>query len=140
MGLLEDLRNAAGDEAGGEDRAYAPAWRPENAGDGLEGVVVSVDRRSHDNHPDGYPIITVRTANGEDYSIHGMSFVLKEELTKRGLRPGDELAVIYDGKKTSNSGRQFHSYRVASRQGSAPAPAPRMREAPAAFADDNPPF
>ena len=103
MGLLDDLRS--GESAEGEEGPRAQSWRWEQAGDGIEGTVVKTSSRVHDNHPDGYPIVTIRDEDGVDWSIHGMTYVLKTELTERNLRPGDQLAVIYDGKKTSGSGR-----------------------------------
>jgi hypothetical protein len=131
MGLLDDLKSSTS-EAVSDGTPFAQSWRWENPGDGIEGVVVGTSSRVHDNHPDGYPIVTVRDAKGEDWAIHAMSTVLKNEITERNLRPGDELAVIYDGKKMSGGGRQFHAFRVASRPGNlaaVPAPAPQPASA-----------
>lgn len=122
MGMLDDLRNTPPEErTDGEE--FAQAWRWENQGDGIEGVITAISSRKHDNHPDGYPIITVRTPNGESYAIHGLVTVLKNEIGERKLRVGDEFACIYDGKKQSNNGRSFHAFRVASKPGAAPQPA-----------------
>lgn len=127
MGMLDDLRNEEPSEGGGDD--FAQGWRPD-PGDGIEGIVVKVNSRVHDNHPDGYPVVTVRTPQGEEWAIHGMPSVLKNELLERNLRPGDELAVIYDGTKQSRAGRSFHAYRVASKPGNGGAPAPQARQQP----------
>lgn len=126
MGMLDDLRNQEpSDGDGGEE--FAQGWRPE-AGDGIEGVVVKVNYRVHENHPEpGYPIVTIQTANGELWAIHGMPSVLKNEINDRHLRPGDELAVIYDGNKSGRSGRSYHAYRVASKPGNGGAPAQRQQ-------------
>ena len=122
MGLLDDLKAGQGEDGGGSDGPAAQAWRWEKAGDGIEGTVVRLSSRVIENHPDGYPIVVVRDAKGEEWSIHAMSTVLKNEVTDRNLRPGDEFAVIYDGKKTSGQGRQFHAFRVASKQGNGMVP------------------
>ena len=116
MGLLDGLKaaSAAANDPNAESAAaFAPAWRWENVGDGVEGVVVSIDTRVHDNHPEGYPIVTVRQEDGTPIAIHGLVTVLKNEINERGLHNGDIFAVIYDGKKTSGGGRQFHAFRVA---------------------------
>ena len=153
MGLLDDLRSKPADD-GGSSADFAPSWRWEQPGDGVEGIVVHVDKRVHDNHPDGYPIVTVRQANGEVVAIHGMATVLKNEINERNLRPGDEFAVVFDGKKSSGAGRQYNAFRVASRPGQAPAaaqwptapnqpPAQAAPAAPSAWgapAQDAPPF
>ena len=137
MGLLDDLRNASEDDDGG-GADYAQAWRWEKEGDEVEGVVVSVSSRIHDNHPDGYPIVVLRQPDGTDVAIHGMTYVLKDEITKRNLRPGDLFAAIYVGKKASgNTGRSFHAFKVASRQGDGTVPS-NLSVAEAAPAD--PPF
>jgi hypothetical protein len=139
MGLLDNLKAASAAAtdpnapAEGSGQTYAPAWRWEQPGDGVEGVVVHTDTRINDNNPDGYPIVTVRQADGTDLAIHGYTTVLKNEINERDIRPGDVFAAIYDGKKTSGSGRQFHSFRVAHEPGKgAPVPAPAA--APAATA------
>lgn len=124
MGLLDDLRNASEEEVdtGGAD--YAQAWRWDKEGDEVEGIVVSISSRVHENHPDGYPILVLRKPDGTDVAIHGMTYVLKDEITKRNLRPGDQFAAIYVGKRPSpKTGRTFHAFKVASRQGDGTVPA-----------------
>jgi len=154
MGLLDNLKsasNAAADPNGEPQLNYAPGWRWENPNDGVEGIVVSVDKRVNDNNPEGYPVITLRQANGEDIAIHGFTTVLQRELEERNLRAGDLLAVIYDGKKTAGSGRQFHAFRVAHEPGAGQVPQPAAApvaapvadpwsSAPAVRTDDIPPF
>lgn len=141
MGLLDNLRNSPQqDNEAGAGQSYAPAWRWENPGDGVEGIVVTIDKRITDNHPQGYPIVTLRQQNGEDIAVHALVTVLMNEVTERNLRPGDLFAAIYDGKKMSSSGRQFHAFRVATEPGGggpipAPAAAPSVA-APAAAVRD----
>ena len=154
MTLLDGLRAAsaaANDPSNAADQAnYAQAWRWENAGDGIEGVVVSTGSRVNDNHPEGYPIVTVRQPNGEDLAIHGLTTVLKNEINEKNVRVGDTFAVIYDGKKSGGSGRQYHAFRVAHQPGTgapipaAAAPAPAVADpwskAGATAGSDIPPF
>jgi hypothetical protein len=152
MGLLDDLRSKPAEDSGVE---YAPSWRWEQPGDGVEGIVVSVDRRKNDNHPDGYPIVTIKQADGTDIAVHCMATVLKNEVEEQRPRPGDEFAVVYDGKKSSGAGRQYNAFRVASRpapaapnaqwptapnQPPAPQQAPAQQGAWGAPAQDAPPF
>jgi len=128
MNLLDGLKaasSAANDPnapEGGAVNAFAPAWRWEDVGDGVEGVVVAVDMRVHDNHPEGYPIVTVRQEDGTPIAIHGMMTVLKNEINKLDPKPGDTFAAIYDGKKVSGGGRQFHAFRVAHVRGTGSVP------------------
>lgn len=126
--LLDELNNHKPDEGGGAD--YAPAWRWENAGDGIEGVIVAINTRVIENHPDGYPIITVRDARGEEHAIHGMATVLKNEINERHPRIGDEFAVIFDGQRTSGAGRKFNAFRVGHRPAIAPVAPPQRQAAP----------
>lgn len=134
MGLLDNLRNTVvvSDSGGPSDASFAPAWRWENAGDGVEGVVVNVDKRVNDNHPEGYPIITLRQQNGDDIAVHGFATVLMNEIQDRNLRVGDTFAAIYDGKKTSSNGRQFHAFRVATEPGNGQVPPAKVAPATAA--------
>lgn len=154
MGLLDTLRSTPAAEnspSSGEQTPFAPAWRWEQAGDGVEGIVVAVDSRVNDNNPEGYPIVTLRQTDGTDIAVHGFATVLKNEITSAGLRPGDTFAAIYDGKKMGGAGRQYHAFRVMHVQGQgAPVPPPAVQPAaPAAPAvpdpwdqadDNNPPF
>jgi len=126
MGLLDDLK-AGSAEAENSSADFAPAWRWDQPGDGVEGIVVSVTSRTHENHPDGYPIVTIRQANGEDIAIHCMAYVLKNEITERRPRPGDEFAVVFDGKKNSAGGRSYNAFRVATRNGGGAVPAAAVK-------------
>jgi hypothetical protein len=129
MGLLDDLK-AGSAEAESSTTDYAPSWRWEEPGDGVEGIVITVNSRVHDNHPEGYPIVTLRQPNGEDIAVHCMATVLKNEVNERKPRAGDEMAFVFDGKKSSSSGRFYNAFRVAHRPGSGqvPAAAPRAPE------------
>ena len=84
--------------------------------------MVAVTSRVHDNHPDGYPIVTIRQENGEDIAVHCMATVLKNEVNERRPRPGDEFAVVFDGKKNSAGGRAYNAFRIATRNGNGNVP------------------
>ena len=130
MGLLDDLRAGSAEAESSTSSEYAPSWRWEQPGDGVEGIVVAVSSRKHDNHPEGYPIITIRQPNGEDIAVHCMATVLKNEVTERHPRTGDEMAFVFDGKKNSGAGRAYNAFRVAHRPGNGQVPqaAPRHQE------------
>ena len=135
MGLLDDLK-AGSAEAESASGDFAPSWRWEQPGDGVEGIVVTVSSRVHDNHPEGYPIVTIRQPNGEDIAVHCMATVLKNEVNEKRPRAGDEFAVVYDGKKTSSGGRGYNAFRIATRpgKGEVPPAAPRSPQEQAASA------
>ena len=88
--LLDELRSASDDQAGGGN--FAQSWKPAPGGE-VEGVVVGLNNRVIENHPDGYPIVTIRQENGEDIAVHGVHQVLKDEITKRNLRVGDQFGL-----------------------------------------------
>lgn len=92
------------------DRDYAEAWRP-SPGDKLVGVVVDISAR--DGSFGRYPIVTVRTAEGEELAIHAFHEVLAGELARIAPKVGDEIGVKYQGKHE----RGYHKYR-ATRAGS----------------------
>jgi hypothetical protein len=151
MGLLDKLRSepVADPAQEGEKPNFAPAWRWEKSGDSVGGVVLSVDTRINDNNPEGYPIVTIRQEDGTDIAIHGFATVLKGKIVEAGLRPGDEFAAIYDGKKTGGAGRQYHDFRTLHEQGqggAVPVAAPQAQAAPAGnpwdgqATEDIPPF
>lgn len=131
MGLLDDLK-AGSAEAEASTGDFAPSWRWEQPGDGVEGIVVAVSSRTHDNHPDGYPIVTLRQPNGEDIAVHCMATVLKQEVNERRPRAGDEFAVVFDGKKNSSGGRSYNAFRVAHKPGGTGAPVPPAAPKPTA--------
>jgi len=122
MGLLDELRAAtlesATNEGAGNGEGFAPSWRPETPDEGVEGIVVSRTKRVIENHPQGYPIVTIRQSNGEgELSIHAMQKVLMDEILAKDPQPGDELAVIYKGKLMGGNNREYKSFRVGVRKG-----------------------
>lgn len=121
MGLLDDLQSApdAGSPSG--EQQYAEAWRPVE-GQGVEGVVMSVDSRVTEMSPDGYPIVTLMQPSGQPVAVHGIHSVLRDEMLKANLRVGDQFAVIFDGQRQGASGRSFYKYRTRHVAGAGVAP------------------
>ena len=89
------------------------AYRPENAGEAVEGVVVAIDVTTSEYTTDPIPVITLKTAEGIFRGIRGYHTTLRNDLKKLDLRTGDTLAVMYEGKKKTKDGkRSFHAYKV----------------------------
>ena len=99
------------------DRELAPAWRPEPGNKLVRTVTDASERERYDG--DAYPIVTVRTDNGE-FAVHAFHTVLQNELAR--IRPtiGDAIGIRYEGQKATANGRsKYHSYRVRSTGASA---------------------
>lgn len=98
------------------------AYRPESAGEGVEGVVVALDVTSSEYTTDEIPVITLKTDEGVYRGIRGYHTTLRRELDKLALQVGDRLAVVYEGrKKTKDGKRSFHAYKVRKAAGSSDA-------------------
>lgn len=96
------------------------AYRPENAGEAVEGVVVALDVTTSEYTTESIPVITLKTAEGIYRGIRGYHTTLRNDLRKLEVQVGDTLAVLYEGKKPTKDGkRSFHSYKV--RKSAAPA-------------------
>lgn len=124
---LDDLLATMDDNTGGNDKPVdllneiddsgAPAWVPENAGEGIQGVVVSVTSQPDDYDPnDTVPVVTLKTADG-GFRVIGFATVLRREIREKDPRPGDTFAVKYLGqlaiKKGANAGKPYRAYRAA---------------------------
>lgn len=91
------------------------AFKPERAGESVEGVIVAQDVTSSEYTSDAIPVITLKQADGVYRGLRGYATVLRNELAKLDLEVGDTLAVLYEGKKdTKDQKRSFHSYKVRS--------------------------
>lgn len=93
-----------------EDRidSFPEPWKPD-AGDKLVGQVVEIGERASDYGDGSYPIVTVLTEAGKEFSFHGFHTVAKNELARQRPRVGDRLAVKYFGKDEE---RGYERYRV----------------------------
>jgi hypothetical protein len=88
---------------------YPEAWRP-NPGDTLEGVVKEVEPYDGGGYG-SYPIVTLETDDGE-VACHAFHAVLRNELARKNVQPGDRVEILYGGKRTSAGGTQYESYRL----------------------------
>jgi hypothetical protein len=87
------------------DREFAPAWKPE-PGDKLVGIVTDLSTR--DGEYGTYPIVTVRSEEGE-LAAHCFHEVLANELARVAPKVGDHIGIKYAGKDPD---RGYHRYRV----------------------------
>lgn len=110
------------------------AYRPERAGEGVEGVVTSIDYTTSEYTTDNIPVITLRQDDGVFRGVRGYHTTLRNDLDKLDLIVGDRLAISYEGKKQTKDGkRTFHSYKVRKASPTTPANAQHV-------GDDEPPF
>lgn len=87
------------------DRDFAPAWKP-SPGDKLVGIITDLSTR--DGEYGTYPIVTVRSEDGE-YALHAFHEVLQNELARVAPKVGDQLGIKYVGKDPDKG---YHRYRV----------------------------
>lgn len=97
-----------------EESAFPSAWRPE-AGAVLTGTMVGVEMIDP-NGRGAYPVVTVRSEDGGEYAVHAFHSVLKRELARRRPKAGDDLTIVYEGKKAGGQYGEYHSYRVSGGQ------------------------
>lgn len=94
---------------------HAEAWQPD-PGDKLIGEVIDVDTRETEYGV--YPIVTVRTDEGDELAIHGYHTVLKREFSKARPGVGERIGVKYLGKHE----RGYEAYKVVREKPVASAP------------------
>lgn len=102
--------------------AGAPAWVPDEEGEGVQGTVTSVSEQKDEYNDDQMvPIVTIEMADGEKVRVIGFSSVLRREINENNPQPGDTFAVKYFGekelKKGKFAGRPYKLFRVAVRKG-----------------------
>lgn len=136
MDLLENLTddaktNQVVDLLADLDEGGAPAWVAKEAGDGVQGTVVSIGsvksnyKDENGNFPD-CPVITLRKADGGEVRVTAYQSILRKEINEAGVQVGDLFAAKYFGKKANKSGTgEYHHYKVAVR------PGPRTATVPA---------
>ncbi|RTL65869.1 MAG: hypothetical protein EKK42_20195 [Pseudonocardiaceae bacterium] len=96
------------------------AFRPERAGESVEGVVTYIGVTDSEYTTDEIPVITLKTDDDVLRGIRGYHKNLREDIAKVDLRIGDRLAVRYDGKKPTKDGkRSYHAYTVRKAPGAA---------------------
>lgn len=89
------------------------AFRPERAGESVEGVIVALDVTGSEYTTDDIPVITLKDSDGNLRGVRGYHTTLRRDLEKLNIQVGDQLAIRYEGKKATKDGkRSFHSYTV----------------------------
>lgn len=128
----DDLLSGLDDELGDDvvdlldtlDDAGAPAWVPEDEGEGIQGTVTSVAEQDDEyNAGEKVPVVTVEVA-GEDgpekLRVIGFSSVLRREIHDANPEVGDTFAVKYFGEreltKGKFKGKPYKLYKAAVRK------------------------
>jgi hypothetical protein len=88
------------------DRNFPPAWRFE-PGDKLVGQVIDLTER--EGNFGRYPVVTLRTDNGDEFAVHAFHEVLARNLAHVAPEVGDRIGIKYLGKHPE---RGYHAYRV----------------------------
>lgn len=84
---------------------YAEAFRFENPGDMLVGKVVGFSKGFSEYGP--HPVVTIKSEDdGEQYSVHCMQTVLRNQMSEADPKPGDRIAVKYLGDSEAKSGKR----------------------------------
>jgi hypothetical protein len=73
----------------------AEAWKPENAGDSIAGIVDSIGEFT--NEYGTVPTVTLTQRDGSAKIVYGFSGALKKRLTDANLKPGDGIKIAYLG-------------------------------------------
>jgi hypothetical protein len=88
------------------DRDFAPAWRFEPGGK-VVGQVIELGER--EGNFGRYPIVTLRTDNGDEFAVHAFHDVLARNLAQVAPEIGDRIGIKYLGKHPEKG---YHAYRV----------------------------
>lgn len=98
------------------DKEYAPAWKPEKAGDTLHGFVT--DLGFIDSEYGEYPVITIQNKDGEEFAVHAFHSTVKNAFLTARPTIGEEIAVRYLGKvtKPKGGGKAYENYRVVTNE------------------------
>lgn len=86
-------------------------WDPE-PGERVSGTVVEIDECQSSFGPDAYPVVTIKTEDGDFVSIYCSRSVLLGQMQRARPQIGDRIGVRFDGKKMSKSGNSYFAYRV----------------------------
>jgi hypothetical protein len=94
-----------------DEQSFDPPWRPEVGGT-IAGTVTKITNRPASQKGDEYPIVILSTDDGPR-AVHCFHRTLRVQLFEAyTLAVGDLLALRYEGKRTSDTGREYHAYRV----------------------------
>lgn len=102
------------------DEEDSEGWVPEEAGEGVQGVVLKIGETRSDFSDQAAPTVTIETSEGEKLRVIGYGTVLRREILDADPKPGDLFAVRYFGekpiKKGPFAGKTFKHYKVAVRR------------------------
>jgi hypothetical protein len=93
------------------DRRHAESWIPGAPGEALEGEFVRLDRGQTEYG--AAAIAVIRTDDGSERAVWLLHAVLKSELARVRPKPGERLAIRFDGRKKSAKGHSYAAYSVA---------------------------
>jgi hypothetical protein len=89
-------------------KKHPDSWIPLKEGEELTGTVVDVDKgwsdaRANGNGGDGwYPLLTVKTANGNSIKWHAFETVAANEILKRRPMSGELITATYMGESENS--------------------------------------
>lgn len=86
--------------------SFPEGWRPK-PGDKLIGAVIGLDNR--DGEYGEYPIVSVRTDDGQDFAFHAYHTVARSELEKLQPKLGDRIGIAYHGPHPTKG---YERYRI----------------------------
>jgi hypothetical protein len=97
------------------------AWKPHDGSPAtLVGEVIAeteIPYKDRNGVEQTCPAFVVRDGNGKEWTVATFHSVLRNELLEhpqRGrLQPHDWVAIHYRGQRTSETGTDYHAYRVA---------------------------
>jgi hypothetical protein len=108
------------------DQPRAESYRFAREGDVLAGTVRRVEMAT-DSAGARHPVVVLEAADGQLRSLWVFHDALLSQMRRLRPRPGDRIAVRYNGKRVSGTSRAYHDYDVVT-----------DREAPGFDWDDSP--
>jgi hypothetical protein len=104
-----------------DDDQLPPAWDPESAGDGIQGIVVQRTSMNSKFHEEPVPVVVVETADGDKRTVYGSRTRSRAEIDDNDPQPGDLFAIKYLGERQrKDASGTYHHYRAAVRRGVRP--------------------
>lgn len=95
-------------------------WVPEEAGEGLQGVVFKRSTVMSEDFGQGKqecPVVHLEDADGDKWRVIGYSTVLRRLIEDDDPQPGDTWAVKYFGKRKQRKGtNEYHNFGSAVRR------------------------
>jgi hypothetical protein len=89
------------------------AWIPTTPGERLVGELVDIDIAFSEYRDSNYPLLTVRTDDGAELTVHCFRVVLFNELMKWRPGVGERISIAYRGLGKAKAGMSPpHLYRV----------------------------